>query len=108
MNTLDWKKLEAFIEERKPVEVSAGLLDDWFWTASTVYEAGEWTDREKAYVTSSWATPGFEAVMDNGDIIKVAASRPQTDDDAKADKIKREKSRKELREMVAAIEERKS
>ena len=74
MNTLDWKQLEKFIEERNPVEVSAGLVDDWYWTAATVYKDGEWQDKDAAFVTSSWATPGFEAEMENGDVIKVVAS----------------------------------
>jgi len=103
MNTLDWSKLEAFIEERKPVEVSAGLLDDWFWTAATVYENGEWQDRDRAYVTSTWATPGFKAVMENGDNLEVAASRNQTKEEAAADKIKREKNRAALREAAESI-----
>ena len=71
MNTLDWKKLEKFIEERKPVSVDAGILNDWFWTAATVYENGEWKDKDRACVTSSWATPGFKAEMENGDVIHV-------------------------------------
>ena len=82
MNTLDWAKVEQFIEERKPVSVDAGILNDWFWTAARVYENGEWLDRDRAYVTSFWATPGFKAEMPNGDVIEVIASKEQTPKEA--------------------------
>lgn len=72
--TLDWKRLEEFIAERRPVSVMAGILEDWFWTAAVVYESGKWLDRSRAYVTSVWATPGFKAEMENGDIVEVSAS----------------------------------
>lgn len=104
METLDWKKLEAFIEERKPVEVSAGILNDWFWTAATVYENGEWKDRDRAYVTSSWAQPGFKATMENGDVIEVAASIEETPEQAEVRKVKAEQTRKELLEAVEAMQ----
>lgn len=74
MNTLDWMKLEKFIKERNPTKVDAGLLNDWFWTAATVYKNGEWFDKDRAYVTSIWGTPGFKATMENGDTIEVVAS----------------------------------
>jgi len=75
MNEIDWKKVEEFIKERKPLEVNAGLLQDWFYTAAIVYKDGEWLDKEKAYTTSYWATPGFKAEMQNGDVIEVAARK---------------------------------
>lgn len=103
MNTLDWKKVESFIAERQPREVSAGLLEDWFWTAATVYEGGEWKDRDRAYVTSYWATPGFKAEMPNGDVIEVVASTEQTPEQAAANKARSEKARAELRDLVAKI-----
>lgn len=103
MNTLDWKKLEQFIEERKPVEVSAGILNDWFWTAATVWENGEWKDRDAAYVTSSWADPGFKATMANGDVIEVHAAVEETEEQAAARAVRREESLKVLRESVAKI-----
>ena len=73
MRKIDWNKVEKFIAERNPVEVSAGLLDDWFWTAATVYANGEWKDRGRAHVESWWATPGFKAKLPNGDVIEVVA-----------------------------------
>ncbi len=87
MKTLDWKKLEDFIAERKPVEVSAGLLEDWYFTAASVWEKGEWKDRDRAYVSSFWATPGFKAEMENGDIVEVAASREETPEEAEQEKL---------------------
>lgn len=84
MKTIDWKKVEEFVEERKPLEVSAGLLDDWFWTAATVYENGEWKEKDRAYVTSTWATPGFKAEMPNGDTIEVVASKEYIEETSKS------------------------
>ena len=79
MNTLDWKKLDEFIKKRKPVEVSAGILNDWFWTAETVWENGRYLkDKNRAYVSSFWEIPGFKATMKNGDVIEVAAYREET------------------------------
>lgn len=80
MKIIDWKKVSQFIKERKPVEVSAGILNDWFWTASTVYENGKWSRKGKAaaYVTSDWATPGFKATLPNGDVVEVAVSVEMT------------------------------
>lgn len=108
MNTLDWAKLEKFIEERKPVEVSAGILCDWFWTAATVYEKGEWKDRDAAYVTSYWATPGFKATMENGDVVEVEASAEETPEQAERRRIRSEENRKEMHAMMAEFEAQKA
>lgn len=70
MNKFDWKKLERFIKTRKPISVDAGLLQDWFFTAAPVWD-GKTIDKESAYVDSYWATPGFKAVMKNGDVVEV-------------------------------------
>lgn len=73
MNVLDLKALKRFIKERKPVEVSAGILNDWFWTGATVFKNGKWVKDNHAYTSSNWATPGFKASMKNGDVIEVVA-----------------------------------
>lgn len=93
MNTLDWKNLEKFIKEHKPVSVDAGILDDWFWTAATVYENGEWKDKDRACVTSPWATPGFRAKLENGDVIKVVAMTEETEEQAADRKMRSKKAR---------------
>lgn len=103
MNTLDWDKVEKFIQERQPVSLDAGLLDDWFWTAATVYENGEWKDRDAAYVTSYWATPGFKAELPNGDTVEVVASREQTLAEAEAHKALREKKMAEAKETLSRL-----
>ena len=103
MNTLDWKKLEDFIAERNPVEVSAGLINDWYYTAATVWQNGEWKDREAAYVTSYWATPGFQATMANGDVLEVEAYREETPEEAEAANIRHQKVKESLREMAEEV-----
>lgn len=78
MNEIDWDEVKAFIKERGPVEVSAGLLDDWFWTAATVYKDKKWIKGHQAFTNSYWATPGFKATMKNGDVIeRVAIKKAQ-------------------------------
>ena len=103
MNTLDWKKLEQFIEERKPVSVDAGILNDWFWTAATVYENGEWKDKDLAYVTSSWATPGFKAEMENGDVIEVVAMTEETEEQKVEREARSKKAREDLKTLAAEL-----
>ncbi len=103
MNTLDWEKLEKFIEERKPVSVDAGLLSDWFWTAGTVYENGEWKDKDRAYVTSSWAIPGFKAEMENGDVIEVVAMIEETEEQATERKVRNKKLLEDFKNLAAKL-----
>ena len=73
MKALDWEMLKKFIEDRKPLEVSAGIINDWFWTAATVYENGKYIEDHRAYTESCWAIPGFKATMENGDVVEVVA-----------------------------------
>lgn len=74
MNRINWAEVEAFIAERKPVEVDAGILNDWFWTAATVWTKKDgWLDKGAAFTHSTWALPGFKATMKNGDVIERAA-----------------------------------
>ena len=73
MKTIDWRIVENFIVQRKPISVSAGILCDWYSTSATVYENGEWLDRSEAWVSSAWAAPGFKAKMENGDTIVLVA-----------------------------------
>jgi hypothetical protein len=72
MKTLNWTELETFIDEQKPVAVSAGLLCDWVWTSDVVWENGEW-QKNSAYVTSKWDIPGFKATMQDGTTTVVQA-----------------------------------
>lgn len=105
MKTLDWEKLEEFVRDRDPVEVDAGIIDDWFWTAATVYRNGEWLDRDEAWVLTAWGDPGFKAEMKNGDIIEVYASKEATPEEIMAKDIRikagKEKARKLLDELKA-------
>lgn len=75
MNLFDWTKCREWVEARRPIEVQAGLLEDWSATAATVYRDGRWLDPDEGYLESSWATPGFYARMPNGDVILVEAER---------------------------------
>lgn len=102
-NTLDWNKLFDFVKERNPVEVHAGLLNDWFWTSATVYKEGEWVKDHRAYLTSNWATPGFKAVMENGDMIEVVASKEQNPDEYEIQKKDIEERKLKMKEILEKI-----
>lgn len=57
------------------VSASLGMREDWFWTAESVWENGEYTKdldtvTEIAGITSSyWATPIIKIETDKGDTI---------------------------------------
>jgi len=104
MVTLDWDALRKFVKERKPVEVSAGILTDWFWTGATVYENGKFKRNHKAYTTTSWASPGFKATMENGDIIEVYAEREEKEDERIKREADMEKSRARLKKVSDYIQ----
>jgi hypothetical protein len=99
-NILDWEKLKAFVTERNPVEVYAGILNDWYWTAATVYKDGQYIEDHGAYTHSYWANPGFKAEMQNGDTIEVSASRKATAEEMQELK---EKSDSKLHKLEATV-----
>lgn len=103
MRTIDWDEVKAFIQERKPVSVDAGILNDWFWTADTVYQDGEWREDHGAYVESAWACPGFKAYMPNGDTIEVSANREMTEEEMELSRIKRDADMKKAKEALKSI-----
>ena len=93
--TIDWTAVEKFIAERQPTSVDAGLLDDWFFTAATIYKNGKWLDRDQAYTHSIWAAPGFKATLPNGDVVEVACPRLATaEDEAEWARQSKENSKK--------------
>lgn len=66
MKHYDFKKAKRFIDEHKDEikEASLGMHEDWFWTAETVFENGEYTtnlDADDLLIggikSSYWATP---------------------------------------------------
>jgi len=90
MNTFDWDKCRAWVAERQPLCVAAGLTEDWFWTAADIYRDGQWIEDHGAYLMSHWATPSFKAEMPNGDTIEVICSRKATPEDIAAHQAKQE------------------
>lgn len=53
----DWDKAAALIKEHGCTEADAGLMEDWFWTATTILEDGKPERNEFGYLASTWATP---------------------------------------------------
>ena len=70
----DFKKAKDLIEaERENIEKAIlGMREDWFWTAKTVFDGGEYmvdldTVEEIAGIDgSSWATPTLEIIYKDG------------------------------------------
>ena len=74
----DCEKVTAFINEHKEEieSVTLGMHEDWFWTAETVWENGEYADDYKGGLNgkteiagikgSSWATPSMRIDYKDG------------------------------------------
>lgn len=71
------EKIKSFIEEHKDEidEVSLGMIEDWSWTAETVYDNGEFGDKYDfggktltiaGIKGSYWATPTMEVYYKDG------------------------------------------
>lgn len=103
-NVLDWKKLKQFVKGRKPVEVSAGILNDWFWTGATVYKNGKYKRKHNAWIHSYWATPGFKATMKNGDVIEVVACKKATKKELKHIQLKHNEKMRKIRMISKKLE----
>lgn len=106
MRIIDWKAVKKFIAERKPKEVSAGLLNDWFCTAATVYENGKWKRNHGAFVQGDWGCPGFKATMFNGDIIKVSANKEMSKKEFHLYVLARSRTRKRIHRLAEKISKR--
>lgn len=56
----DWDKAVEIIRDRKIINCSAGLLEDWGNTADNIFKDGKPLLDTWAYLGSYWATPGIE------------------------------------------------
>jgi hypothetical protein len=59
MKVFDWDKAVDIILSRNPQHADAGLVEDWSWTAGSIYEYGKPVSKEDyyAHLCSTWATP---------------------------------------------------
>lgn len=53
----DWNKAAELIRERKPIEASAGLREDWEYTGGIIYKKGVPVTDSYTYLSSTWAVP---------------------------------------------------
>lgn len=75
MKSYDFEKAKRIVEERKDriSKASLGMYEDWFWTAETIFEEGEWKkdlDQTKTIGGidgSRWATPGLRIYYKDGE-----------------------------------------
>lgn len=58
--TFDWNKAAQIMLDRHAQDASAGLLEDLFWTGSTILENGVPYADGRPYLASDWATPVLE------------------------------------------------
>lgn len=65
---LDWKRAKEICEKYPGHEVSAGLSEDWFWTADTIFDGEKYISKRHSqpFVSSSWATPVVVVTLDEG------------------------------------------
>lgn len=71
----DFEKAKKLINDRLDLIESAGIgmYEDWFWTAETVYEDGEWKSNLDGMKSvggidgSDWATPGVRIFYSDGE-----------------------------------------
>ena len=74
MANYDFISIKEFIEKHKEhiAEVSLGMHEDWFWTAETVFQDGDYTKELNENTTiggisgSNWATPVMEITYKDG------------------------------------------
>jgi predicted metalloendopeptidase len=100
VNAIDWDIVEKFIKEYKPDRVIVGMAQDWYWTACTVWEDGEWQDLKSLTKASNWATPWLEGEFTDGTSRKLPCSKEATDQDLEVIEQERKERRREMREFI--------
>jgi hypothetical protein len=91
MKTYDYKRTREIIEQYKEdlVDASLGMHEDWFWTATVVWEGGEYKhalpdnadEMEKAF--RSARSNGMGGFLDEKDERGIAKFNPEYDDHTK-------------------------
>lgn len=98
MKYYDFEKIKQFIEQHKNIieTASLGFNEDWFWTAETVFENGEFSKQlnEETKIAgingSMWATPTMEIVYTDGTEEKIECSKGEFSIDNITERIERE------------------
>ena len=60
LRVFDWDKAAQLIKDFGTKEASAGLLDDWNWTADAIFTDGVPNMQCKCFLASTWALPMLE------------------------------------------------
>jgi hypothetical protein len=88
MKKYDFKKAKNLIENASNLEsATLGMHEDWFWTADTVFENGEFVtqlndDTEIGGINgSSWATPTLQLCFKDGTEENIEVSVGENDKD---------------------------
>ena len=89
MKNYNFKKAKQIILENVEnlESASLGMHEDWFWTAETVWENGEYKNELNDETTiggiggSSWATPTLQLLFKDGSEKMIVCSEGQTDND---------------------------
>lgn len=64
----DWVKAAKIIIEKRPLNATAGLAEDWFWTSGRIYEDEDisFDGYQYSYLKSLWATPILLLIYEDG------------------------------------------
>ena len=89
MKNYDFKKAKQLIAENETnlESASLGMHEDWFWTAETVWENGEFKQQlnEETCIGgiqgSSWATPTIQLLFKDGSEKMLECSDGQNDNE---------------------------
>ena len=79
------KAKQIILENLENLEsASLGMHEDWFWTAETIWENGEYKNDETTIGGiggSSWATPTLQLLFKDGSEKMIECSEGETDND---------------------------
>lgn len=89
MKNYNFNKAKQLIAENLEnlESASLGMHEDWFWTAETVWENGEYKNELNDETTiggiggSSWATPTLQLLFKDGSEKMIECSEGETDND---------------------------
>ena len=89
MKNYNFNKAKQLIAENSEIleSSSLGMHEDWFWTAETVWEDGNYKTELNDETTiggisgSSWATPTIQLLFKDGTEKMIECSKGETDND---------------------------
>ncbi|MEN6511175.1 MAG: hypothetical protein ABFD00_05010 [Chloroherpetonaceae bacterium] len=75
----DWDEAAKLIKESGVKEASAGLCEDWEWTAGEIFTNGKPNMSDYTFLASTWAIPQIEIEGKRIDCYKMELEVPDWD-----------------------------